>query len=182
MKRIFILLVTLSNLLWAQEKFELNLFGGHDLYGQMKVDRTDIKSKYTNYTFNIKGTASYKVYKMIYVIGSFQAENYSINSPEGNYLLFPLTLGIRYVDNIHGNFRPYISMSYGTNIVKGIEELPIDTRMNGFGEMDLGFYYKDKYLFELAYKHHALAYKPIWPTLSSFWNGQVIGMNFGYKF
>lgn len=182
MKKILILLTTLTNLLWAQEKVDLNLFLGHDLYGQMKVDRTDIKSKFDNYSFNLKGTASYKLYNMIYVIGSIQVENYSIHSPEGKYLLIPMTLGIRYVDNKHGDFRPYISMSYGTNIVKGVDELPIDTKLNGFGEMDLGCFYKERYMIELSYKHHALAYKPIWPTLSSFWNGQFIGVNIGYKF
>ena len=179
MKRQILIFLLCVTFLQAKESMHFDLFLGHDIMGQNKVDRTEIKEKLSELNFNAKGTISYKIYEMMDITGTVQYESYVLN--EGEYSLIPVTIGIRYVDKTFGYFRPYATMSYGTNFVIGIDEFPVDTRLNGFGEIDIGTFYKDKYIFEIVYKHHALAHTPNWPSLSSFWNVQTIGFNIGYK-
>ena len=179
MKKLSLVFLICFTFLHGEEKLHMELFAGRDVFGQTKVDRTEIKGSMSDLNFNAKGTISYKIYEMISLTGSVQYETYTFN--EGEYSLVPFTMGIRYIDKKFGNYTPYVTMSYGTNIVIGIDEFPLDTRMNGFGEIDLGAIYKEKFVFELAYKHHALAHTPNWPSLSSFWNGQTIGVNIGYR-
>lgn len=115
--------------------------------------------------------------------GNIQYESYYLNEFDSKYNLIPITIGIRYLKNEKNVlWRPYVSLSVGTSITLNEENIPIDTEVNGFGELDTGFIYKDKYLFELAYKHQAFKYKPLIDSENEFWNGQILSFNLGYKF
>lgn len=182
MKRVILILVVLCSFLQAKEKIEIDGFIGHDLFGEMKVDKNDIREDYSDYSFNTKLTLAKKLYNSIYVTGSIQYETYYMDAYKDKYNLIPMTIGIRYVnEKSDKKIIPYMTLAIGTNILMNKDEAPIDTETNGFAELNGGVIYKDKYLFELAYKHHALTYIPISDS-SEFWNGRVLSFNLGYKF
>lgn len=185
MKRVILILVVLCSFLQAKEKIEIDGFVGHDIFGKMKVDRNDIKEDYSDYSFNTKLTLAKKVYNSIYVTGSIQYETYYIEADtyKDEYNLIPITAGIRYVDEKRKkDFVPYMTLAVGANILLNDDTIPVDTKINGFAELDCGVVYKEKYLFELAYKHHAFTYEPKADTSNEFWNGRMLNFNLGYKF
>ena len=182
MKKVIVILVALCSFIQANDKIEINGFIGHDVFGEMKVDRKDIREDYSKYSFNTKLTMAYKVYNSIYVTGSVQYETYYIDAYKDRYNLIPMTVGIRYInEKSKKNYIPYMTLAIGTNVLLNKDETPVDTETNGFAELDGGIVYKDKYLFELSYKHHALSYTPI-SSSTDFWNGRMLNFNVGYKF
>lgn len=183
MKKIILILVALCSCLQAKEKIEVDGFIGHDIFGKMKVDRNDIKEDYSDYSFNTKLTLAKKVYNSIYVTGSVQYETYYMDTYKDEYNLIPITAGIRYInEKSKKKFVPYMTLSVGANILLNDDNIPVDNKINGFGELDGGVIYKDKYLFELSYKHHAFTYLPKADTSNEFWNGRMLNFNVGYKF
>lgn len=183
MKRILFIILAISNVALSKEKFQINTFIGHDLAGKAKIDKNDINYNYTDYSFNIKVTGAYEIYSSIYLMTSIQHETYYLKEYQKGYKLVPLTIGIRYLnENKKKLYRPYMSLAIGTSMVIDAKEVPIDKEVNGFGELDIGFFYDGKYMVELAYKHQAFKYKPLSNSNSELWNGQMIGVNFGYKF
>ena len=180
MKKTVWTFLVLINLIFAENRIKTDVFLSYDLGGKMKVDETEIRERYVNNTPNFKFDFSYRVYKSIYLTTGLNYETYSLEN-YGKYKLMPLLLGIRYMDEKNSKYHPYITLLYGLNILENPEDLPIDTRKNGFAEIDGGLLYKEKYFFEIAYKHHALAYKKMWPTTSSYWNGEILSFNIGYR-
>lgn len=181
MKKIILIFLTIFNLLLAKEELKFDIFVGHDFNGTMKIDRDETRDHFSNYSTNYKMILSYKVYNHMAATANIGYETYYMDTYKGSFNLIPYTLGVRYFADKRGNIMPYIALAYGASVLMNEEEFPIDTRINGFAEADFGVLYKDKYFLELAYKHHAFAYKPIWPTFSSFWNGQFLSLNFGYS-
>ena len=98
MKKVIVILVALCSFIQANDKIEINGFIGHDVFGEMKVDRKDIRKDYSKYSFNTKLTMAYKVYNSIYVTGSIQYETYYIDAYKDRYNLIPMTVGIRYIN------------------------------------------------------------------------------------
>lgn len=180
MKKIILIFTIISAFSFANERLNWDVFLGHDIYGFMKVDRTDIEKDYDKYTFNVKTNLSYKVYKSMDFILGFSYETYYMPEYNDSYNLIPLNFGVRYIDDSKKDFHPYISLLYGSNILLNEEKFPITTDKNGYAEASLGVLYKDKYFSELTYKHHAFNYIPENYSIR-YWNGKMVGLNFGYR-
>lgn len=187
MKNIILVFCIFSQFLFAKEELNVDFFVGHDVYGVMKVDRTDISENFSEFSPNIKTSMSYKVYKSMFLVGNIQYETYHMEADNNEfkvnstYNLIPYTIGIRYMDEKKKDINTYITLSFGANILLNEGDFPIDKRVNGLAEMDFGILYKKKYFAELDYKHHAFAYEKRWPTFSSYWNGKIVSLNLGYR-
>jgi len=180
MKKIVYIFLIVVNILWADKSIKTDVFLAYGLGGKVKVDETSIRDKYSS-SLNGKLNFSYKVYNSMYFLTGLGYETYNVESYDKSYNIMPVLLGIRYMDEKNKIYHPYITLMYGANILKNPEDLPIDTRKNGYASIDVGLFLKEKYFFELSYKHHALTYKPMWPTISSYWNGEQMSLNIGYR-
>lgn len=180
MKKIIFLFLMISSITFSTERLNWDIFVGHDIYGIVQVDRTDIKKDYDKYSFNIKTNLSYKVYKSMDFIVALGYEDYYMPEYKDSYKLIPLTFGVRYIDDSKRHTHPYIGLMYGINILENEENFPISTDKNGYAEINIGVLYKEKYFGEISYKHHAFAYIPEWPS-NKYWNGRVFGLNLGYR-